>query len=67
MDDMIERLRSMDDRLCQEAADEIAILRKKLRSVRQIVLDVEGHASDCAVHNAPALPPGPCDCRDEGS
>lgn len=23
------------------------------------------HASDCAVHNAPALPPGPCDCRDE--
>lgn len=21
-----------------------------------------GHASDCAVHNAPALPPGPCNC-----
>lgn len=21
-----------------------------------------GHASDCAVHNAPALPAGPCDC-----
>ncbi len=20
------------------------------------------HRSDCAVHNAPALPPGPCDC-----
>lgn len=20
------------------------------------------HWSDCAVHNAPALPPGPCDC-----
>ena len=20
------------------------------------------HDSDCAVHNAPALPPGPCDC-----
>lgn len=20
------------------------------------------HASDCAVHNAPAYPPGPCDC-----
>ena len=20
------------------------------------------HASDCAVHNAPALPTGPCDC-----
>lgn len=22
------------------------------------------HASDCALHNAPALPPGPCDCLD---
>lgn len=21
-----------------------------------------GHASDCATHNAPAYPPGPCDC-----
>jgi len=21
------------------------------------------HDSDCATHNAPALPPGPCDCR----
>lgn len=21
-----------------------------------------GHASDCAVHNAPALPVGDCDC-----
>ena len=20
------------------------------------------HDSDCALHNAPALPPGPCDC-----
>lgn len=20
------------------------------------------HASDCATHNGPALPPGPCDC-----
>lgn len=24
--------------------------------------DCCGHASDCAVHNAPALPVGPCDC-----
>lgn len=22
----------------------------------------DGHASDCSVHNAPALPVGPCDC-----
>lgn len=22
----------------------------------------EAHASDCAMHNGPALPPGPCDC-----
>jgi len=27
-----------------------------------------GHASDCALHNGPALPTGPCDCgfRDPG-
>jgi hypothetical protein len=24
--------------------------------------DGVAHASDCAVHNAPAYPPGPCDC-----
>lgn len=24
------------------------------------------HASDCAVHNAPALPVGPCDCGHGG-
>jgi len=23
---------------------------------------MSGHASDCAVHNAPAYAPGPCDC-----
>ena len=23
------------------------------------------HESDCAVHNAPAYPPGPCDCEAE--
>lgn len=23
---------------------------------------VQGHASDCAVHNGPAYPPEPCDC-----
>ena len=24
------------------------------------------HSSDCAMHNAPALEPAPCDCRSEG-
>jgi len=24
--------------------------------------EVVVHASDCAMHNAPALPPGPCTC-----
>jgi hypothetical protein len=23
----------------------------------------DGHASDCAVHNEPAMPNGPCDCH----
>jgi hypothetical protein len=43
----------------------IGTFRKK----RYLVLDAEcvdssccHHASDCAVHNAPALPVGPCDC-----
>lgn len=26
--------------------------------------DDELHASDCAMHNGPAMPNGPCDCRD---
>jgi hypothetical protein len=25
--------------------------------------NVTPHKSDCAIHNAPALPPGPCDCK----
>ena len=25
------------------------------------------HASDCAVHNEPALPNGPCDCAEDKS
>lgn len=27
-----------------------------------IVANAIGHDSDCALHNAPALPVGPCDC-----
>lgn len=26
-----------------------------------------GHRSDCAVHNAPAYEPGPCDCGHEAA
>lgn len=29
---------------------------------RFLVID-GGHASDCALHNGPALPVGPCDCK----
>lgn len=45
--------------------------RKLYEACRQIArfveasLDGDGHASDCAVHNAPALPVGPCDCGAE--
>ena len=28
--------------------------------------ETTGHASDCAVHNAPALPVGPCTCGAAG-
>lgn len=30
--------------------------------VSALKLDLIRHASDCAIHNAPALPVGPCDC-----
>lgn len=23
-----------------------------------------GHMSDCALHNGPAMEPGPCDCKE---
>lgn len=26
-------------------------------------IPADEHASDCALHNAPALPVGPCDCK----
>lgn len=34
--------------------------RKKKAEQTDLVEAV--HASDCAMHNAPALEPGPCDC-----
>lgn len=32
------------------------------RSLKKVAQSKTAHASDCAVHNAPALEPGPCDC-----
>lgn len=32
------------------------------RSLKKVAQSNIKHASDCAVHNAPALEPGPCDC-----
>ncbi|MEG9528384.1 MAG: hypothetical protein MIL41_21885 [Hyphomicrobiales bacterium] len=33
-----------------------------LRPRRKLPTMVVGHWSDCAVHNEPAYPAGPCDC-----
>lgn len=47
-------------------------LAKQPRSVREYVMrqldydEAAKHASDCAVHNGPALPVGPCDCGSGG-
>jgi len=30
--------------------------------LKQLAPGFKGHKSDCAVHNEPALPAGPCDC-----
>lgn len=32
-----------------------------------LVMEIDGvHKSDCAIYNAPALEPGPCDCGGGG-
>lgn len=44
--------------------EERRIERRKARATLRNFLDTVKplHASDCAVHNAPAYPAGPCDC-----
>jgi len=41
-------------------ADEMAKPQGGLTEMSRVL-----HSSDCATHNAPALPPGPCDCGAE--
>ena len=41
-------------------------LEKQLAALREALkIGPNEHYSDCAVHNAPALPPGPCNCKPE--
>lgn len=50
----------------QAAADGAPLDSIFWRDVEQYDRDLnaqgQGHASDCAVHNEPAMPAGPCDC-----
>ena len=45
-------------------SEALTYLRSKVR-VRVGAPLGDGHAADCAVHNAPAMEPGPCDCGAE--
>ncbi|MCE9565784.1 MAG: hypothetical protein K8U57_27480 [Planctomycetes bacterium] len=45
-----------------QRAKNLLDLEVKTQSVTIIKQTSQAHASDCAVHNAPALPVGPCDC-----
>ena len=56
--DAAKKLREQEleiEQLRQERRDAIDAYRALLRGPMQ-------HASDCAVHNMPAYPAGPCDC-----
>lgn len=50
-------IRVREDALAKDRATEAALLDAIEKAGACC-----GHASDCAVHNAPALPVGPCDC-----
>jgi hypothetical protein len=55
-----------DYRALQKARTEILRLREKVAFLEgcqcHACKDEVKHWSDCAVHNAPAMPAGPCDC-----
>lgn len=42
--------------------DEVNRLREELADAYKKLSGKDHHASDCATSNAPAMPPGPCDC-----
>jgi hypothetical protein len=75
-----ERRRAIEDHFAREDFESIAKELGRNRRVDFAIgntretlasryIDQSGfrdHASDCATSNAPALSPGPCDCRDLG-
>lgn len=44
------------------AAIASSFCRQWAGDVEPVVTTIGGHASDCAIHNAPAFDPGTCDC-----
>lgn len=75
---MTDKIHDVDVKAFEAAAEPlIAFMHKNHRNMRVVVTGTmavmvgnvaavmpfgDGHASDCAVHNGPAFPPGPCDC-----
>lgn len=45
-----------------QMANAVCGMHFPVREIEAALSSAVQHASDCAVHNAPALPVGPCDC-----
>jgi hypothetical protein len=65
----IEAMRGLTDAMLRAGRARHAMVLTSADEIYQAMIDAalnpEGgntHASDCAANNAPALPPGPCDC-----
>ena len=48
---------------CEISSKGVKTLNEKSVFKGRFELGGDGHMSDCAVHNMPAYPNGPCDCR----
>jgi len=59
--DASERARLRGEAAEQEAQAGIALAYADMKM--RIAEAATMHLSDCALHNGPALTPGPCDCR----
>jgi len=57
--EILERLKRMSSGARLDGEPALADL---LWDAHQEIARLRGHDSDCATHNEPAMPNGPCDC-----
>lgn len=61
---LLEYTRMVDRRAREDAELEIGRLHEELAAAYIKLSGTDQHASDCATSNAPAMKPGPCDCKE---